>query len=237
MPREKVENVRDALIVGRDDEGARYLAQALGEAEVHCAYVDADEAVHRLGILQPELVILDLPLLDDASIFLCSRVREIFDGPIVIYSMSNHESDVVKAFHAGVDDYLAIPMRPAELTARVMAVMRRAPGVERSGEKQDVIRAGDVEVHITAHRVYRDDEKVSLSPIEFRLLVALMRQQGRPVSHTRLLLSVWGPEYVDCRHYLRLYVKYLRSKIERDPSEPKVILNEWGVGYRFEPCR
>jgi two-component system KDP operon response regulator KdpE len=220
--------------VGRDEESAGYLARALGEADFHCEYSDTVEALTTIGLSNHDIVILDLPLLDADSVALCRRLRELSTVPLIVCSMSKREADVVKAFDAGADDYLVIPMRPAEMTARVQALLRRTT-VTSSAEEPDVLRAGDLEVHLGQHRIYRSRELIDLSPIEFRLLVTLMRQQGSAVSHTKLLTSVWGPEYVDCRHYLRLYIKYLRSKIERDPGEPELILNEWGVGYRFEP--
>lgn len=226
--------MREVLLVGRDEESAGYLAKALGEGEFRCEYADTVQALELVGLSDPDVVVLDFPLLDADSLALCRRLRELSTVPIVVCSMSNRESDVVKAFDAGVDDYLVIPMRPAEMTARLQALVRRASQGDRVNDDTDVLRAGGLEVHLTQHRTYRDGELIDLSPIEFRLLVSLMRQQGRAVSHTKLLSSVWGPEYVDCRHYLRLYVKYLRSKIERNPREPKLILNEWGVGYRFE---
>ncbi|MCH8815979.1 MAG: response regulator transcription factor [Chloroflexi bacterium] len=227
--------MREALLVGRDEESAGYLARALGESEFRCEYVSTVEALNSVALATPDIVILDLPLLDNDSIALCRRLREISTVPLVVCSMSNQELDVVKAFEAGADDYLVIPMRPAEMTARIQALLRRTSAAEPVADDSDLIRAGDLEVHLADHRVYRDGELIDLSPIEFRLLVSLIRQQGRAVSHTKLLSSVWGPEYVDCRHYLRLYIKYLRSKIERDPRAPELILNEWGVGYRFEP--
>ena len=226
--------MREALLVGRDEESAGYLAKALGESEFRCEYSDTVQALETVGLSSPDVVVLDFPLLDADSLTLCRRLRELSTVPLVVCSMSNRESDVVKAFDAGVDDYLVIPMRPAEMTARLQALVRRASPADRAGADADILRAGDLEVHLTQHRTYREGELIDLSPIEFRLLVSLMRQQGRAVSHTKLLSSVWGPEYVDCRHYLRLYVKYLRSKIERNPREPELILNEWGVGYRFE---
>lgn len=224
----------EALLVGRDEESADYLAKALGEGEFRCEYADTVQALELVGLSSPDVVVLDFPIFDVDSLALCRRLRELSTVPLVVCSMSNRESDVVKAFDAGVDDYLVIPMRPAEMTARLQALVRRASPSDLAGDDTDVLRAGDLEVHLTQHRIYRDGELIDLSPIEFRLLVSLMRQQGRAVSHTKLLSSVWGPEYVDCRHYLRLYVKYLRSKIERNPKVPELILNEWGVGYRFE---
>lgn len=228
--------MRKALLVGRDEESAAYLARALGHAEFSCAYADAVDALTEVALSNPDVVVLDLPLLDADSFALCRRLRQISQVPLVVCSMSNQEPDVVKAFDAGADDYLVIPMRPAEMTARLQALLRRTGGPEQS-EDSNVMRAADLEVHMNEHRVYRHGELIDLSPIEFRLLVSLVRERGRAVSHTKLLSTVWGPEYVDCRHYLRLYIKYLRSKIEPDPHSPQLILNEWGVGYRFEADR
>lgn len=228
--------MRKALLVGRDEESATYLARALGHTDFSCEYANTVEALTRVALSNPDVVVLDLPLLDADSFALCRRLRQISHVPFVVCSMSNRESDVVRAFDAGADDYLVIPMRPAEMTARLQALLRRAADPEREGDL-NIIRAAGLEVRMDEHRVYRGGKLIDLSPIEFRLLVSLLRERGRAVSHTKLLSTVWGPEYVDCRHYLRLYIKYLRSKIERDPQSPRLILNEWGVGYRFEADR
>jgi two-component system KDP operon response regulator KdpE len=226
--------VRKALLVGRDEESASYLARALGHAEFSCRYSNTVEALTQVALAHPDIIILDLPLLDADSLVLCRRLRQLSPVPLVVCSMSHNETDVVKAFDAGADDYLVIPMRPAEMTARLQALLRRTAAIEPPDGDRNVLRAADLEIHMDEHRVLRCGEFIDLSPIEFRLLVSLVRDQGRAVSHTKLLSAVWGPEYVDCRHYLRLYIKYLRSKIERDPQNPQLILNEWGVGYRFE---
>lgn len=226
--------MRKALLVGRDEDSASYLAKALGHAEFQCEYADSVDALMSVAFSNPDIVVLDFPLLDDDSLALCRRLRELTPAPLVICSMSSREADVVRGFDAGADDYLIIPMRPAEMTARLQALLRRTASEVVKGD-DGVIHAGEIEIHVDEHRVYRNGRVVDLSPIEFHLLLSLVREQGRAVSHTRLLSTVWGPEYVDCRHYLRLYIKYLRAKIEPDPANPQLILNEWGVGYRFEP--
>jgi two-component system KDP operon response regulator KdpE len=156
--------------------------------------------------------------------------------PIVVCAQSTREADIVAVFEAGADDYLVTPIRPVELTARLRAVLRRTIDAPRRQEQSDALVAGDVEIRVKEHRAYRRDVLVDLSPIEFRLLTVLVQEVGRAVSHSRLIASVWGPEYVDCRHYLRLYIKYLRSKMEDDPKDPRLFVSEWGVGYRFEPA-
>jgi two-component system KDP operon response regulator KdpE len=139
-------------------------------------------------------------------------------------------------FEAGADDYLVTPIRPVELNARLRAVLRRTADIPVKRVQAETLVAGDLEVRLKEHKVYREGELIDLSPIEFRLLSVLVQETGRAVSHSKLIAHVWGPEYVDCRHYLRLYVKYLRTKLEHDPKNPRLILSEWGVGYRFEPA-
>ena len=142
----------------------------------------------------------------------------------------------MRALDAGADDYLVMPIRPVELMARLRAVLRRT-GDKRSGACQWATprRRETWSWYLDEHKAFRKGAEIDLSPIEFKLLAMLVRETGRPVSHSRLIAQVWGPEYVDCRHYLRLYIRYLRAKIEDLPESPELIQNEWGVGYRFEP--
>ena len=229
------DRVTRILLVGHDRNSAAHLAAALGPGDFQFEYADASQAVKEVSVWQPALVMLDIPLPDSDSISLYRLLRQTCRTSIVVCSMSGREEDVVLAFDAGVDDYLVMPMRPVELTARVRAVLRRTTDQGVDDARQDVLVAGDLEIRTDEHRVYRSGSPIDLSPIEFRLLLTLVREAGRAVPHSKLLSNVWGPEYVDCRHYLRLYISYLRSKIEENPEAPELILNEWGVGYRFEP--
>src|SRR5574341_2176921 len=160
---------------------------------------------------------------------LCERVRRLIGAPIVGCSNSGREHDVVRALAAGADDYLALPIRPVEVVARLRALLRRASEKETTSTSGRNLIAGDLELRLEEHEVIRGGVALDLSPIEFKLLALLVRETGRAVSHSRLIAHVWGPEYVDCRHYLRLYVRYLRSKLEDNPRNPERILNEWGV--------
>lgn len=223
------------LLVGRDQNSAANLAAALDAGEFRCEFADVSAAAKALVRLPPDLIVLDVPLPDPDSLSLCRQLRMLCRLPIVVCSLSAREADIVRAFDAGADDYLVMPVRPAELAARLRAVLRLAASGDGQNGQRQVITAGDLEIFPDRHQVLKKGAPLDLSPIEFRLLVSLASQPGRAVSHSRLLSSVWGPEYVDCRHYLRLYVRYLRSKIEEDPQVPEIILNEWGVGYRFEP--
>jgi two-component system KDP operon response regulator KdpE len=182
-----------------------------------------------------DLVLVSCSVPGQEILRFCRGLREASRVPILLCASSAREPDIVRAFEAGVDDYLVTPIRPVELAARLRAVLRRTTEVPERQVTGELIQAGDLEIRLKEHKVTRNGRPVDLSPLEFRLLAVLVREVGRAVSHTRLLAQVWGPEYVDCRHYLRLYVKYLRAKLEEDPKDPKLILSEWGVGYRFEP--
>lgn len=194
-------------------------------------------ALDLLSYSEPDLILIESADPPAAVWSLCQTIRRLYETPIVVCSSSVSEHDVVRALEAGADDYVVMPVRPVELVARLKAVLRRAGDAASRRAGEDRIVAGDIELRLDEHRAYRGGLPLDLSPIEYKLLASLVREAGRAVSHSKLIAHVWGPEYVDCRHYLRLYIRYLRSKIERDPRNPELILNEWGVGYRFEPAR
>ena len=194
----------------------------------------AQGALTSLPDIQPEIILLEMPLADFDGLELCRRLRTVTDAPIIVLDSDAHEAAIVRALESGADEYLAKPVRPRELAARLRALSRRA-GFLRDAATDGHLVLGELEVDLDQRRVRKRGQTIDLSPIEFRLLACLLRERGRVVSHRKLMAQVWGPEYVDCRHYLRLYIRYLRSKLEDDPSDPKMILSEWGVGYRLEP--
>jgi len=224
------------LLIGNDKGTASRLAGVLegGLFHIDCAFSEA-EAFKALARSEPDLVLIAMVRPDSTVPQLCERVRRLIGAPIVVCSNSGREHDVVRALEAGADDYLALPIRPVEVVARLRALLRRASEKEAASTNGRHLIAGDLELRLEEHEVTRGGVALDLSPIEFKLLALLVRETGRAVSHSRLIAHVWGPEYVDCRHYLRLYVRYLRSKLEDNPRNPERILNEWGVGYRFEP--
>jgi two-component system KDP operon response regulator KdpE len=198
---------------------------------------DGRRALELMGLAEPDIVLIDMAGPPAGVWSLCSDIRRFYDTPIVVLSSDPREHDIVRALESGADDYIAMPIRPVELLARVRAVLRRTGEGSARRLSGDRIVAGDIELRLDEHRAYRHGSPLNLSPIEFKLLALLMKEAGRAVSHAKLIAHVWGPEYADCRHYLRLYIRYLRAKIEKDPRNPQLILNEWGVGYRFEPSR
>lgn len=182
------------------------------------------------GTRKPHLVILDLGLPDGNGIDFIHELRAWSKIPILVLSARVQEHDKVEALDAGADDYLLKPFGVAELLARVRAVCRRYAG-ESGGEA--VVNFGEVCVDWAHRQVTRDGQPVHLTPIEFRLLAALLTQPDKVLTHRYLLCEVWGAAYVERGHYLRLYMSQLRQKLETDPTRPCHLLTEMGVGYRL----
>jgi two-component system KDP operon response regulator KdpE len=156
-------------------------------------------------------------------------VRRWSELPIIVLSAVGDEREKVRALDAGADDYVTKPFGTDELLARLRALLRRT--VE--GGEEPTIRAGGVEIDLAARTVSRDGAEVHLTPIEFNLLRVLAQHQGKLVTHRKLLHEVWGPGFEDETHYLRVHIAHVRSKIEADPSEPRALITEPGVGYRL----
>jgi two-component system KDP operon response regulator KdpE len=224
------------LLIGNGRGSVAELAGALDDSQFHLDYAATEpEAVSVLTDSNPNLIVLEITSPESQMLSICRRLRDRYAVPIVVCSTSSREQDVVRALDAGADDYLVMPIRPVELMARLRAVLRRMGEAVPAPANGKRLVAGDLELSLDEHKAYRGGSEIDLSPIEFKLLALLVRETGRPVSHSRLIAHVWGPEYVDCRHYLRLYIRYLRAKLEESPQTPELIQNEWGVGYRFEP--
>ena len=192
---------------------------------------DGASALRVASETQPEVVVLDLGLPDVDGIDVIRRLRAWTAVPILVLSGRSDSADKVDALDAGADDYVTKPFGMDELLARLRAMTRRAPP---EGEAPR-IRFGDVEVDLAELRVIRSGRLVRLTPTEWQLLEVLVRNPGRLLGHARLLLEVWGPGYETAHGNLRLYMAQLRRKLEPDPARPVHLLNEPGMGYRFEP--
>jgi two-component system KDP operon response regulator KdpE len=183
---------------------------------------------------KPDMVLLDVVMPGMDGWQTCSRIRDISDIPIIMLTAHEKtEDDIVRGLDYGADDYVLKPVGSKELVARVRAVMRRAD-LPSSPEGGGIAYSDDfLSVDIAGRKVLVKGERVRLTPVEFRLLALLMQNAGRILAHRQLLEKVWGWEYIDDLDYIRIYIWHLRQKIEPDPSQPKYILTEPGVGYYF----
>jgi len=221
------------VLVVEDDREIRTLVQsalALEGFEVQTA-VTLSEASALLQHSPPDLVILDLGLPDGDGLQLVQQVRRQSSLPIVVVSARHQEAQKIALLDAGADDYLSKPFSVAELLARMRVALRHRGTALAAAVTEHVL--DDLRVDLVTRTVTRDGLPVHLTPTEFKLLACLVRSAGRVLTHRQLLADVWGPEYTEHTHYLRLYMGQLRAKIERDPAEPRHLLTETGVGYRL----
>lgn len=218
------------LIVEDDPQIQRFLTAAL---EAHdYGPVSADNGADGLRLAttrQPDVVIVDLGLPDMSGLDVIKRLREWFQRPIIVLSARSQESDKVGALDIGADDYLTKPFGVAELLARMRVAMRHRVG----GESQPRVEIGKLVIDLSARRITRADEEIHLTPIEYKLLAALIQHRGKVLTHRQLLREVWGAAHVESPQYLRIYMRSLRQKIEDDPARPRHLLTEIGVGYRL----
>ena len=182
---------------------------------------------------QPDAVVLDLGLPDADGKGVIAELRSWSQLPILVLSAREREEEKVAALDAGADDYLTKPFGVPELLARLRVMLRRRQQAPVADKTNSVVQFGAVVVNLATHEVTRAGAAVHLTPIEFRLLTALVAGQGRVLTHRQLLLQVWGPEYLDRPHYLRVHMANLRQKIEADPAQPVHLLTELQVGYRL----
>ena len=192
------------------------------------AAAGAAEALDAAALQAPDAAILDLLLPDGDGIEMTRRLREWSGLPIIVLSAVGEEEQKVRALEAGADDYVTKPFSPRELVARLRAALRRAQPAD-----EPVVRAGDLELDLAAHSVRRAGEGVHLTPIEYRLLTALMTRPGRLLTHAALLTEVWGPAYAHDVATLRTHIANLRRKVEPDDAARRHIRTDAGVGYRF----
>ncbi len=190
------------------------------------------EAVRQFHDYRPSLILLDIviPGLDGWSVL--RHVKEASETPVIVVTSNGGNGNMVKALNMGADDYITKPVERQVLLAKMRAVLRRYPdkGVRPGGS----FKWNGLEVDFQGHRVFVDSQEVSLSPTEFRLLTCLVKNAGTVVGHRDLLLNVWGSGYLNGREYLKLYIRYLRLKLEKDPENPQLIKTVRGIGYCFE---
>ena len=215
-----------------DDEpqivrGLKIILRSAGYA-VDAAETKA-QALASLAIRPPDALVLDLVLPDGQGVEVCQEVRRWSRLPIVVLSAVGDEREKVRALDAGADDYVTKPFGTDELLARLRALLRRSTEVAGSPR----IEIGELVIDLADRMITRGGAPVHLTPIEFDLLRVLAQHHGRLVTHRQLLHEVWGPEYGQETHYLRVHVAHIRAKLESDPSRPEYVITEPGVGYRL----
>jgi two-component system KDP operon response regulator KdpE len=189
----------------------------------------AQEGVRRAEMDRPELTILDLGLPDKDGIDVLKMIRQWSSMPVLILSVRDSESDIVSCLDAGADDYLIKPFRTGELLARVRTALRHRPGQPIG----DLFEFHGLSVDLAARTVKKSGITVKLTATEYSLLALLIRNAGKVLTHRFILQEVWGPAHADETQYTRVYIGQLRKKIEDDPTNPKLILTESGIGYRL----
>lgn len=191
---------------------------------------DGEQAVHIVERALPDLILLDIMLPKMDGYAACSRIREFSSVPIIMVTARSAQVDLVHGFEVGADDYLTKPFDVTELLMRVQAVLRRSKWPEAVVTRQ-TFTTGPIEIEFARHHVAVDGQAVKLTPTEYRLLAYLASHANRVIVHRELLRAVWGPEYGDETEYLRVYMRYLRQKLEPDPSEPRYLVTQPGAGY------
>jgi len=223
------------LVVDDEPQIRKLLATGLGGyGHEVIAAADGEAAITAVARRRPDLVVLDIHLgREPDGLEVCRRVREWSRVPIIILSVRGDEATKVAALDAGADDYLTKPFGMEELRARIQAVLRRAvapPG----GSADSVIRAGALALDLANRRVMVGGDEVHFTPQEYDILRLLATNPGKIMTHRAILAAVWGPEYADMTHYVRIYVNQIRKKLRENPAAGvRYILNEPGVGYRF----
>jgi two-component system KDP operon response regulator KdpE len=224
---------RRILVVDDEERMVRFIRLNLEHDgfRVTEAYRGA-QAIDKMRSSLPDLVLLDVMMPDMDGFEVLRMIREVSSVPVIMLTAKGEEDDRVRGLELGADDYVTKPFSPRELVSRVRAVLRRTEAA--GGSAHGLIEVDDrLKLDFDRHEVWVDGKLVNLRPTEYRLLYHLVQNAGWVISHDQLLANVWGYEYRDEPHYVRLYINYLRKKLEKDPANPQYILTERGVGYRF----
>jgi two-component system KDP operon response regulator KdpE len=221
------------LLIEDEPQMRRFLRTALTANDYRL--VEAETAKDGLGqaaARNPDVILLDLGLPDRDGLDVARELREWSATPIIVLSARGREEDKVKALDLGADDYLTKPFGVEELLARIRVALRHA-ATPPGAAAEPVFEVGDLRVDLPARRVWRAGQEVHLTPTEYKLLATLVRHAGKVLTHRQLLKEVWGINFVNQSHYVRVYLAQLRQKIEADPARPRLLLTEPGVGYRL----
>jgi two-component system KDP operon response regulator KdpE len=218
------------LIIDDEEQIRRFLRVALKSHDYDVAEVSTGkDGLREATVFHPDIILLDLGLPDMDGLSVLKQLREWSKTPVIILSVREQEDDKIKALDLGADDYVTKPFNMGELLARMRVAVRHSLNVE----DEPVIHAGNLALDLARRKVFFDDCEVKLTPTEYEILKHLAINMGKVLTHKYLLNQIWGKEYQKESHYLRVYVRSLRRKIEPDPTQPKYIITEPGVGFRL----
>jgi two-component system KDP operon response regulator KdpE len=221
------------LLIEDEPQMRRFLRTALESNDYRLVEAGtAKEGLAHAAARSPDVILLDLGLPDRDGLDVARELREWSGTPIIVISARGREEDKVKALDLGADDYLTKPFGIDELLARIRVALRHA-ATPPGATPEPIFESGDLKVDLPSRRVWRAGVEVRLTPTEYKLLVTLVRHAGKVLTHRMLLKEVWGANYSDQAHYVRVYLAQLRHKIEADPARPRLLLTEPGVGYRL----
>lgn len=233
--RRKVGGAR-VLVIDDEPEIGRAVRLGLQSAGYTVEWEERGQAgIERVAQWRPDVILLDLSLPDLDGVEVCKRLRGWIKTPIIVLSVRAHEADKVAALEQGADDYLTKPFGMGELIARIRVALRHAAQYTGATEGVDgaIVRVGSLEMDLERRLVTVDGRETHLTPTEYEVLKYLAAHLGKVVTHQMLLHAVWGPAYEAEAHYLRVFINQLRRKIEPDPSRPRYLITEPGIGYRL----
>lgn len=228
---------RRILVVDDEERMVRFIRMNLEhDGFLVVEAFNGKQAIDKLRESTPDLILLDVMMPDLDGFEVLETIREHSNVPVIMLTAKGEEDDRVKGLELGADDYVTKPFSPRELVSRVKAVLRRTEGA--TGSMHGLIEVDDrLKIDFDRREIWLEGKLVKLRPTEYRMLYHLVQNAGWVISHDQILTKVWGYEYRDEPHYVRLYINYLRQKLEKDPSNPQYILTERGVGYRFVDFR
>ncbi len=223
------------IIVIEDDPSIRrFLHTSLSTQGFKVFEVDTGKkGIIEVGVRKPDLLILDLGLPDMDGVDIIKTIRSWSTVPIIILSARSDEQQKIHAFDAGADDYLTKPFGFGELLARIRVALRHSMRPYEQSQT-DIFITGNLKFDAVNRVVCVDNQEVHLTPIQYRLLMVLVKNAGKVLTHQQILKEVWGPSFKENAHYLRIYMSQLRQKLEADPAQPKLLLTESGIGYRLK---
>ena len=228
------QNKETILLIEDEPQMERFLRIVLqGQGYNFYEAQTGQEGLTQAATRSPDIILLDLGLPDIDGLEVTKRLREWSDIPIIVISAREQEQDKIKALDAGADDYLSKPFGAGELLARIRVAIRHKV-MRQSTAGEPIFTIDNLRVDMLRRQVFLNEQEVHLTPIEYKLLTVLIQNAGKVVTHNQLLKEVWGPSYTKETQYLRVYMTQLRHKLEADPTRPRFLINEPGIGYRLK---